>query len=189
MVSRSLVLGYHGCDLAVADDVVAGRTQLRASENGHDWLGGGRYFWEDSYSRALRWAQVEKAQNSSKVKTPCVLGAIIDLGDCLNLIDAEDLELVKTAHLAYLEFCAISGVNPAQNKGRDLKARFLDKAVFETLHKLGEQEKKPPFETVRAFFIEGEPLYETAGLHSLDHIQICVRESRNILGYFLPRQS
>jgi hypothetical protein len=41
---------------------------------------------------------------------------------------------------------------------------------------------------VRAFFVEGQELYATAGLRSLDHIQICVRNPRSIIGYFLPRE-
>jgi hypothetical protein len=68
-----------------------------------------------------------------------------------------------------------------------LRARYLDKAVFETLHKLRQNEGESPFETIRAFFVEGEPLYESAGLRSLDHVQICVRQPNNIIGYFLPR--
>lgn len=166
--------------------VVGGDDQLRISRNEYDWLGNGLYFWEDSYSRALRWAQTD---TSGKIKKPAVLGAIIDLGNCLNLIDAEHLDLVRAAHKAYLELCKISGATPAQNKGKGLKARYLDKAVFETLHKLRAQERKPPFDTVRAFFVEGEPLYPNAGLHSLDHIQVCVRDARKIVGYFLPRQT
>ena len=101
--------------------------------------------------------------------------------------DAEHLELVKLAHKAYLDLCRVAGLNPAQNKGKQLRARYLDKAVFETLHKLRQTEGKEPFDTIRAFFVEGEPLYENAGLHSLDHIQICVRNSKNIIGYFQPR--
>jgi hypothetical protein len=186
MVSRSLVLGYHGCDLATAQKIAAGQVGQISSTNEYDWLGNGSYFWEDSYDRALRWAQAEAKKANGKVKTPAVLGAIIDLGNCLNLIDSEHLDLVKAAHKAYLELCKISGLEPAQNKGKDLRARYLDKAVFETLHKLRQQEKKKPFDTVRAFFVEGEPLYENAGLHSLDHIQICVRNPRQIVGYFLP---
>jgi hypothetical protein len=187
MVSRSLVLGYHGCDLAIAREIVSGNKEQLRSANDYDWLGSGFYFWEDSLARALRWAQDEAKRKAGKVKTPAVLGAIIDLGNCLNLVDAEHLNLVKAAHKAYLDFCKISGGKPLQNKGRDLRARYLDKAVFETLHKLRHQEKKQPFDTVRAFFVEGEPLYENAGLHSLDHIQICVRNPGKIVGYFLPR--
>jgi hypothetical protein len=184
MVSRSLVLGYHGCDLKIARQIVSGKNKQLPSTNEYDWLGNGFYFWEDSRARALRWAQDEAKQKTGKVKTPAVLGAIIDLGNCLNLIDTEYLSLVKAAHNVYLELCKKSGDKPLQNKGRDLRARYLDKAVFETLHKLREKDK--PFDTVRAFFVEGELLYENAGLRALDHIQICVRDPRKIIGYFLP---
>lgn len=187
MVSRSFVLGYHGCDLATVRKIVSGLDELKPSTNEYDWLGGGLYFWEDSYARALQWAEAEAGKRDGKIKIPAVLGAIIDLGNCLNLIDAEHLSLVKTAHQAYLEFCRVAGLKPAQNRGMELKARFLDKAVFETLHKLREQDEKQSFDSVRAFFVEGEPLYENAGLRSLDHVQICVRNPRQIAGYFLPR--
>jgi hypothetical protein len=187
MVSRSLVLAYHGCDLSVARRVASGKDQLRYSKNDYDWLGSGLYFWEDSQARALQWAQHEAARGSGKVKKPAVLGAVIDLGNCLNLIDVEDLALVTAAHEEYQKICQEFAVLPAQNKGSDLRARYLDKAVFETLHKLREQTQKQPFETVRAFFVEGKPLYAGAGLRDLDHIQICVRDPKKIVGYFLPR--
>lgn len=187
MVFRSLVLGYHGCDESTAVNVVNRREDQNPSRNEYDWLGSGLYFWEDSTARALKWAKDEARKGDGKVKKPAVLGAIIDLGNCLNLIDAEHLEMVRAAHQAYLNLCNISELKPARNKGKDLQARYLDKAVFETLHKLREEEGKAPFDTVRAFFVEGEPLYPEAGLRSLDHIQICVRNPRNIVGYFLPR--
>lgn len=183
MVSRSLVLAYHGCDASLVRSIVSGTAELLPSINNYDWLGSGRYFWEDSYTRALLWAQKD---TSRKIKEPAVLGAIVDLGNCLNLIDAEHLELVVAAHKAYLSLCKASGSTPLQNKGKDFHARFLDKVVCETLHKLRQEEGKPAFDTVRAFFVEGEPLYETSGLRSLDHIQICVRSPQQILGYFLP---
>ena len=93
MVSRSLVLGYHGCDKATAIKVVNGEKQI-PSNNEYDWLGSGLYFWEDSFSRAWKWAQEEAKNPKGKIKEPAVLGAIIDLGNCLNLIDAESLDLV-----------------------------------------------------------------------------------------------
>lgn len=183
MVSRSLVLGYHGCDFATAQRVVTGEDKLVPSNNNYDWLGSGLYFWEDSQARALRWS---KENASGKIKSPAVLGAIIDLGNCLNLIDSEHLDLVKIAHRTYLDLCAVSGMEPLKNKGRDLRARYLDKAVFELLHELRKEKSEPLFDSVRAFFVEGEPLYENAGLRSLDHIQICVRNPSQIIGYFLP---
>ena len=40
----SFVLGYHGCDAALAEEVLAGREILRPSRNDYDWLGEGIYF-------------------------------------------------------------------------------------------------------------------------------------------------
>lgn len=188
MVSRSLVLGYHGCDLGVAMKVVNGE-DLIPSNNEWDWLGSGLYFWEDSHSRAWCWAQEEAKRPDSKIQHPAVLGAIIDLGNCLNLIDAENLGLVKEAHSAYLALCAKSKWPHAVNRGKNLRARYLDNAVFETLHKLREHQGQDSYDSVRAFFVEGEPLYPNAGLRSLDHVQLCIRNPDNIIGYFLPREN
>ena len=76
MVSRAFVLGFHGCDLALARRVVAGEAQLRPSSNLYDWLGSGLYFWEDSPARGLRWAQAEAARDTGKIRQPAVLGAV-----------------------------------------------------------------------------------------------------------------
>lgn len=184
MVSKSLILGYHGCDLSTAKKVVSGEEELRKSTNAYDWLGNGTYFWEDSPARALRWA---KENQGGKIKKPAVLGAIIDLGNCLNLIDTEHLDLVREAHEAYLDLCAKSGLIPAANSGKGMRARYLDQAVFETLHRLCEGDNKESFDTVRAFFVEGDSLYPDSGLRSMDHIQVCVRNPQAIIGYFLPR--
>jgi len=186
--SRTLVLGYHGCDLSTAIKVVNRDEDLKPSANEWDWLGSGWYFWEDSCSRAFAWAQETAKDPNGKIKEPAVLGAVINLGNCLNLIDAEKLQSVKDAHKIYIDNCKATKEQPARNKGKNFRARYLDCAVFNTLHKLREQDKLPSYDSVRAFFVEGEPLYENAGLRALDHIQICVREPRNILGYFLPRE-
>ena len=80
------VLGYHGCDQAIINDVLTGKHDLRASRNDYDWLGNGIYFWEDSYQRAFQWAL-----QSKRVTHPGVIGAVINLGHCLNLLDVEHL--------------------------------------------------------------------------------------------------
>ena len=54
------------------------------------------------------------------------------------------------------------------------------------LHQLRAEQHEPPFDTVRGFFIEGAPVYPTAGLRSLDHVQICVRNPASIIGFFRP---
>jgi hypothetical protein len=59
---------------------------------------------------------------------------------------------------------------------------------METLHKLRQQEGRQSFDTVRGFFMEWRELYEGAGFRELDHIQICVRSPKQIIGCFWPRQ-
>ncbi len=187
MPSQSLAIGYHGCDRRLVEKVVAGAAELKPSQNAWDWLGHGIYFWEDSRARALRWAETEAQRHGTKIKTPAVLGAVIQLGHCLNLTETESLSLVKGAHEFYTSACASTGSPAATNRGPELRARFLDCAVVETLHQLRTKERKQPFDTVRGFFLEGRALYPGAGFRELDHIQICVRSPKQIIGYFLPR--
>ena len=97
MPFHSLVVGYHGCDDSLVQSVVTGKDDLKPSQNAWDWLGHGIYFWEDSRARALRWAEAESRRRGSKIKTFAVLGAVIQLGNCLNLTETESLVLVKDA--------------------------------------------------------------------------------------------
>ena len=187
MVSHSLVVGYHGCDVRVARKIISLKDSPRSSQNPWDWLGHGYYFWEDSLARANRWAIAESKRSGSKIKHPAVLGAVIDLGNCLNLADAEALKQVKVAHNEYERFCDSAGIEKAKNRGPDLRARYLDCAVMESLHQLRQEEKKPAYDTVRGFFIEGRELYAGAGFRELDHIQICVRSLNQVIGFFWPR--
>jgi hypothetical protein len=188
MVSHSLVIGYHGCDRLVARKIISGKDAFKPSQNAWDWLGHGVYFWEASQARAQRWAQDESRRRGSHIKHPIVVGAVIDLGNCLNLADVEALEAVRIAHDTYLNICADNGDPVPQNRGAELRARYLDCAVMETLHKIRQQDGHQPFDTVRGFFMEGRPLYEGAGFRELDHIQICVRSPKQIIGCFWPRQ-
>jgi hypothetical protein len=187
MISRSLVVGFHGCDRAVAERIVLNSEDLQQSKNPWDWLGNGIYFWEDSYDRAVRWAADAAGKKWSRIIEPAVIGAVIDLGNCLNLVDSDALALIKSAHASYLETCQAAGSLIAQNRGRELQLRDLDCAVMQTLHQLREQEGQQPFQTVRGFFVEGSELYQNAGFRELDHVQICVRDLSCILGCFWPR--
>src|SRR2546422_8161850 len=49
---QRIVVGYHGCDAAVAEQVLAGKLQLKPSGNAYDWLGNGIYFWEHGQQRS-----------------------------------------------------------------------------------------------------------------------------------------
>jgi len=182
------ILGYHGCDAEVARSITSGKEDLKPSQNKYDWLGHGAYFWEDGYDRALRWAKEQTERSGSKIKKPAVLGAIIDLGSCLDLIQVEFLDLVSDAHNRMLELFDEIEQSPPVNSGPEMRLRNLDCAVFQALHEFRALEKKAPFDTVRAFFVEGTPLCPSSGIRQLDHIQICVRNKKSIVGYFLPRK-
>jgi len=55
-----VVLGYHGCRASVAAALLSGNLSIdewAPSENAHDWLGHGLYFWEHAPERALEWAR------------------------------------------------------------------------------------------------------------------------------------
>lgn len=54
------------------------------------------------------------------------------------------------------------------------------------LHHLSEEAGLPPFDSVLGFFNEGQPVYPTAGLRTLDHVQVCVRNPACITGFFRP---
>jgi len=183
---KPIVIGYHGCDKKVAMAVVTRQVQLVPSKNKYDWLGHGLYYWEDDPERALRWAIERGEAGTHKISDPAVLGAVIDLTNGLNLVHTEAYALVKEAFSALELACKAAGQPLPKNRGFLESLRYLDSAVFETLHALREESNKEPFTSVRAFFPEGEPVFPGAGIRERDHIQICVRNSGCILGHFLP---
>jgi len=180
MARDRYVLGYHGTRRDVVRDVVNRQRILTESRNDYDWLGSGVYFWEGSPQRALKWAQSQYTEAEAGV-----LGAIIDLGNCLDLVETEAIAMVREAHRAMQKSFQHLGKELPKNTG-NLFVRKLDCAVFTYLHYSRERANRPEFETVRCFFLEGQPIYEGAGIRGDDHIQICVRDLRNICGYFFP---
>jgi len=189
----SFILGFHGTDASIVEAVVRGERKLHHSTNNHDWLGHGAYFWENNPQRALEFAHSLKGNPRSKIeiKTPAVVGAVIDLGYCLNLLDSDKIELVEQANLFY-EFGQPAGGLLVENKiptGSDENIlRYRDCAVLEMLHRYRKEKEERPFDSVRGMFGEGEPIYENAGFRRNSHIQICVRNPNCIKGFFLPRK-
>jgi hypothetical protein len=193
------VLGFHGCDKSLADEIIScSNKHLEPSTNVHDWLKHGIYFWEQNPARAMEYATFLKdhPERTSKGKrpihTPAVVGAIIDLGFCLNLLEAHSLDVVKQGYKSLRNLYKSSGLEMPRNlstKGnKELLLRNLDCAVIEAVHTFNREDKKLGYDTVRGMFIEGNPIYEGAGIYDKSHIQICVRNQNCIKGYFHPRR-
>jgi len=181
------VIGFHSCDREVGLRIVSGKDHLRPSKNSWDWLGPGIYFWEDNPYRALSYA-VDCARNKQKfagrIKTPFVLGAIIELGHCLNLIEPNSIRIVQESYRILKANANMTGIPMPVNKGAN---RSLDCAVIRLIHKMYKIKDGSIYDTIRSPFHEGEAIYDQANFTTGLHIEICVIDPKQIKGYFLPQ--
>jgi hypothetical protein len=185
-----VVLSHHGCDLKTAQHLLGG-SPFQPSTQDYDWLGAGSYFWENDAVRAFQWA----SETRRKFASPSVIGAAIELGHCLDLTTQTGIAAVRIAYEKVSDLAETTGnplpinVDPGRVPKGDKVLRRLDCAVinylFEMLRTSQEADpKSQPFTTVRALFPEGSKLYPGAGFWDKTHIQMCVREPRQILGVF-----
>ncbi len=189
----SFILGFHGCDKSVHEKIINGHDRLHSSDNDYDWLGNGIYFWENDPYRALEYAEILKKhpeRGMTPIKAPAVIGAIIDVGHCLNLVEAKNLQILKFAYKLLKETRKKDSrelpVNRPIGQEKDLLLRKLDCAVIQTLHAFNKTKGLPMYDSVRGVFWEGKDLYPNAGFKEKNHIQICVRNINCIKGYFSP---
>ena len=175
------ILGFHGCSKDTYHKVLNEKKNLEISKNIYDWLGHGIYFWEHDYNRALEWAKEKHEDNCG------VIGAIIDLGYCLNLSDIRYAEFLKIGYETLESRLGQRNIPKNRGKkGNDVLLRDLDCAVIQQIHKLTEDSKFKPFDSVRGLFIEGEQIYPGSEFYDKTHIQICVVNPNCIKGYFSP---
>jgi len=130
-LAANFILGYHGCDASVAERLLNGEP-FRTSENDYDWLGSGIYFWEANPQRGLDFAIESARRADHKIKVPAVVGAVIDLGECLDLISKVAIDMVRAAYLSLVETLKEAGEPLPSNE--DKLHRQLDCAVIERLH-------------------------------------------------------
>jgi hypothetical protein len=179
-----LIFGFHGCSKDIYQNVIKKSCSLLPSDNSYDWLGSGIYFWENSYARALDWA-VSRYEDSA-----AVIGAVIDLGHCLNLTDFENAAIVRNGYISLKAEVQGNHMSMPQNKNvkdnDDWLIRDLDCAVINQIHILNEQMNQDPFDSVRGIFTEGKPVYPGAGFRGKTHVQLCIRSAKCIKGYFAP---
>lgn len=177
-----IVVGYHGCTRTLANDLLTEKlpiSQWDKSENAYDWLGEGIYFWEHSPTRALRWA------TEGFRKRAAVVGAVIQLGTCFDLLDERITSLLADTYPELAQSYEVAGKALPANRGRGGKLRELDCAVInDCVRRMGL--RHVPFDTVRGAFLEGPPVFPGTTISTETHIQIAVRNLDCILGIFRP---
>jgi hypothetical protein len=167
---------------------------LKASKNAHDWLGNGIYFWENDPRRALEFATegMTRPVTRGKITKPFVVGAAIDLGFCLNLLERECLQEIAQAYVVVEQLYQAAGEQVPENRGADRLQRNRDRLVLEMVHELreklaaGDPTKYQPYTSVRGAFQEGDEPYPGAGFKMKNHIQLAIRDPACIKGYFRP---
>lgn len=174
------VLGYHGCTAELAAELINGERPISAwphSNHPYDWLGSGIYFWEHGPGRAKQWAQ-ERYRDSA-----AIVGAIIQLGRCFDLLDVDFTAQLLPAYLVEKEEADAAGRPLPANRGRDddLGGRYLDCRVVNAC-----LQARPDFQVVRGSFREGPPAFPGGQLVRESHVQIAVRDPRCIVGIFRP---
>ena len=174
----STVFAYHGCDRSVAEKILKSSSEnLKESNRRGDWLGRGAYFWENAPCRAYEWAV-----KNEKVKDPYVLGAVVRLGKCLNLMDKNCVRELRDAW----EGLKTQGGVDVGSLRNDGNRHYLDAAVINLALAQAEDENAP-FDTIRAAYIEGSPIFDGSAFMEDTHIQIAVRNPSCIAAFFRPR--
>jgi hypothetical protein len=156
-----VVIAYHGCDAAVAERLLRGEP-FRKSENTYDWLGAGIYFWEYGADRALRFAQEQ--QQRGRVAEAAIVGALVQLGSCFDLMDTRFTADLSQAYEAVRDLHAQTGVPLPQNAGTtpDQKLRRLDCLVLNS-YLASLDGSRGAFDTVRCGFQEGVRAFPGSG--------------------------
>lgn len=169
------IIGYHATDEETGERLLSGDTFFKESRNAWDWLGHGAYFWEFGHQRAHDWANDWPNLQGKKI---VVVGAIIQLGECLDLLDTDSTRLLSGFAVAYREKV---GTLP-ENRGPARKGDcFLINQYCEEMKVAGKA-----VDTVRGLFQEGEPIYPGSKVLSQSHVQVAVRNPRAIIGLFRP---
>ena len=182
----NLVIGFHGCSKSTYDKVIFHNQELKSSENSYDWLGHGIYFWEHNLQRAREWAERKYKEDAA------VIGAVIDLGNCLNLTDSASSKYLKMGYKILKARCDIAGVKLPENKEsektKDVLLRDLDCSVILQIQDAYSADDNPAFDSVRGVFIEGSAPYPGSAFNEKTHIQLCICNPNCIKGYFAPRK-
>jgi len=137
---------------------------------------------EHSPERALRWATEKYASRGAQ---PAVLGAVLQLGRCFDLLNEAITAILAESYRGLVEEYVAKGTSLPENRGPDRKRRNLDCSIInECLDRL--RLRGIEYDTVWGAFLEGDPVYPGAGFSRETHLQVAVRHPSCILGVFRP---
>ena len=109
----------------------------------------------------------------------------------MDFTQRESTDLLKVGYKLLKLRSDLNGIaipeNHNINKFGDILERDLDCAVIEQIHDLTSTYNLQKYDTVRGVFTEGKEVYPHAGFVEKTHIQICVVNTKNIIGCFIPR--
>jgi hypothetical protein len=135
---------------------------------------------------------VRRKISQGNIRYPYVVGAVIELGNCLNLLDHSGLMEMRAAHQMLRSLAEAEGKQLPVNSFKDASGaylvRALDCAVLEYLHRIRMDANLPAYDTVVGALWEGNDLYDDAGVTDKNHMQICIRNEECIRGYFRVRE-
>ncbi len=175
------VIAYHGTTAEAAERLVAGEP-FTASDEDDEWFGRGVDFWEHAFQQAWWWARRPGHPN------PAVVGAILRLGSCFDLLDTGNVAILKQYHDRLIDNMTSNGLKLPVNVRSH---RNLDCAVFNYLYSMFEADGRP-IETARAVYVPtgvARRIYQGSWISEETHIQICVRETRSILAVWHVREN
>ena len=119
--------------------------------------------------RALNFAIEQSKRKKSKIKDPAVIGAVIDLGYCLDLMDMANIVLVKETYHTIRAAADLADAKLPQNTSpathahkNDLLFRNPDCLVINSLHVTQDEER--PSIRLKAYLPKGENYMKTQGL-------------------------
>jgi hypothetical protein len=117
-----------------------------------------------------------------------VVGSMIRLGRCFDLLDPVNIATLKTLYDEFIRNYLI--VNKAPPKNNAHSHRYLDRAVFEYAYSALNDQTGGRIDTCRAVYVPADKskrIWRGSSISEESHVQLCVRNPKRILGTWLVR--
>lgn len=174
------VVGYHGTRRRTALRIVTGRQRFSPSRSADDWLGHGVYFWEYGPKQAWSWARRRYPGDAI-----AVLGSMVRLGNCLDLLDPDNANELIRVHRMLQQDARRIGISLPKNRNA---RKYLDCQVLEYAYAAFESAQGEVIDSARAVYVPTQAkkrLWERSWLYHETHVQLTVRSPDCILGTWL----